>query len=115
MGEGIPPLGVPAPGGCLVLGGDALSGGCVVPVGCLVLEGACSGGACSWGGIQACTEADPPVNRMTDRQVKNITFTTSLRTVTMYLGDDDMNLSILIIMLTKHYYPLRIYFVNSPR
>ena len=55
--------GVSAPGGLL-------------PVGGLLL-----GGVCSWGGIPACTEADPPVNRMTDR-CKNITLaTTSLRPV----------------------------------
>ena len=43
----------------------------------------CSRGVCSQGvggGIPACTEADPPVNRMTNR-CKNITFATSLRTV----------------------------------
>ena len=65
------------------------------------LGGVCSqgvsgqgGGVCSWGGvwsevgclllgggIPACTEADPPVNRMTDK-CKNITLaTTSLRPV----------------------------------
>ena len=37
-------------------------------------------------GIPACTEADPPVNRMTDR-CKNITFTTSLRTVIIIHGE----------------------------
>ena len=47
-------------------------------------------GGSAWGclvggrGIPACTEADPPVNRMTDR-CKNITFATSLRTVTSKL------------------------------
>ena len=42
--KGVPGPGVPVLGGCLVWGG----------------------------GIPACTEADPPVNRMTDR-CKNIT------------------------------------------
>ena len=38
-------------------------------------------GVCRGGGIPACTEADPPVNRITDR-CKNITLaTTSLRPV----------------------------------
>ena len=46
--------------------------------------GVCSeGGVCSWGvyGIPVCTEADPPSCRQTDR-CKNITFATSLWTVT---------------------------------
>ena len=50
----------------------ALCWGCVPgPGGCLLLGGAWSGGACSWGvptsrggGIPACTEADPPLNRI---------------------------------------------------
>ena len=65
----------PSVGGCLLLGG-------------LVLGGACSGGvpAPVWlvlgvGYIQACTEADPPPCGQTDT-CKNITFTTSLQTVT---------------------------------
>ena len=46
--------------------------------------GVCSGG----GGIPACTEADPPVNRMTDTS-KNITLaTTSLRPVIISLKLD---------------------------
>ena len=60
------------PGECLLPGGvSAPRRGCLLP-----------GGAWSWGvpgpgglgggGIPACTEADPPVNRMTDR-CKNIT------------------------------------------
>ena len=47
------------------------------PEGCLLPGG---GGPAPGGGIPACTEADPPVNRMTDR-CKNITFAISLRTV----------------------------------
>ena len=35
------------------------------------------GGLLPGGGIPACTEADPPVNRMTDR-CKNITLATTL-------------------------------------
>ena len=67
---------VSAPGGCLVRGVCSWGGGCLVwgwvsaPGGCLV----------PGGGIPACTEADPPVDRMTDT-CKNITFATSLRTV----------------------------------
>ena len=57
------------PGGCLFPGGFLLRG-------VLVLGGACSGG----GGIPACTEADPPCGQ-TDT-CKNITFATSLQTVT---------------------------------
>ena len=60
-----------APGGCLVWGGSAPGG---------LLRGEVSAGG-GGGGIPACTEADPPVNRMTER-CKNITFATSLRTVT---------------------------------
>ena len=57
-------------------------------------RGAWSGGVCSGGclvpggGITACTEADPPVNRMTDT-CKNITFATSLRTVIVEFIIDD--------------------------
>ena len=57
----------------LLAGGGAWSvggGGVSALEGCLVLGG----------GIPACTETDPPVNRMTDR-CKNITLATSLRTV----------------------------------
>ena len=57
--------------GCLLLGGGACSrvGGCLLP-----------GGAWSWGSQHALRQT-PPVDRMTDRW-KNITFATSLRTVT---------------------------------
>ena len=55
-------------GGCLVRGG-AWSWGVPGPRGCLVLGGPGPGGG---GGIPACTEADPPVNRITDA-CKNIT------------------------------------------
>ena len=70
-----------------VCSGSHLTGGCLVP------GGVCSrgvpgpgevprpgGGLVQGSGIPACTEVDPPVNRMTDR-CKNITFATSLRTV----------------------------------
>ena len=70
--RGVPGL-VRGGGVCLVLGGLLLGRGCLV-WGCLVLGGG--------GGIPACTEADPPVNRMTNR-CKNITLaTTSLWPVT---------------------------------
>ena len=80
------------PGGCLLLegvcsggGGGSAGGGVSAPGG---VPGS-GGGGCLllgdvWsleGGIPACTEADPPVNKMTDR-CKNITFATLLRTVT---------------------------------
>ena len=91
------PEGVPGPGGVSALGGvcsqggvpgpGGAGGGAVCCRGCLLWGGAWSGGllpggVCSRGGgvILACTEADPPVNRMTDR-CKIITFATSLRTV----------------------------------
>ena len=76
------------PGGCLLLGG-VCSGGGVCSQGCLLPGGgSASGGVggrsapgrgvCPWGGgIPTCTEADPPVNRMTDR-CKNITLATTL-------------------------------------
>ena len=44
-------------------------------------RGVLPGGQCaSGGGVPACTEADPPVNRMTD-SCNNITFATSLQMV----------------------------------
>ena len=68
---------MPAPGGAF-FGGMPAPGG----MGCLLwgvpaLGGACSGGCLVWevpgpgtvSGIPACTEPNPPVNRMTDRQV----------------------------------------------
>ena len=71
--------------GCLLLGWVSATGGCLLPGGCLFQGGACSGGVCSWAGgggdIPACTEADP-ICGQTDR-CKNITFATSLRTVTI--------------------------------
>ena len=70
---GLPGLGVPGPGGSAP--GGLVWGG-------LVLGGCLLWGGLLWGcGIPTYTEADPPVNRMTDR-CKNITFATSLRTVT---------------------------------
>ena len=90
LGRGVPPSG----GGVLLGGGCRLPGG-LLGRGCLLLGGVSlaggvppSGGLLAlgspwWGGIPACTEADPPVNRMTDR-CKNITLaTTSLRPVTI--------------------------------
>ena len=69
-----PGAGVPVPRGCLLRGGW----------GCLLWGVPAPGGSApGWGcGISACTEPDPPVDRMTDR-CKNITFPTSLRTVKM--------------------------------
>ena len=63
--------GMSASGGCvcLVWGVSAWSGGCLPGLG-RCLPG--TGGVSAWsggGGIPACTETDPPVNRMTDRQV----------------------------------------------
>ena len=62
-------------------GGGASRGGASGGV-CATWKGVLPGGVCFLGrcGIPACTEADSPVNRMTDR-CKNITFATSLRTV----------------------------------
>ena len=66
--------GVPALGGRCLLQGVPASGGCLLQGG----WGACSRGGAWSGGclvrgrvscIPACTEANPPVNRMTDRQV----------------------------------------------
>ena len=55
----------------LCAGGVSAPGG----VGCLLWGGVCFGGGMSAPGgcIPACTEADPPVNRITDA-CKNITF-----------------------------------------
>ena len=85
--------GVHGPTGCMVPGGCAWSsgvcmvpGGCTVPGGCMVL-----GGLGAWyrdggGGIPACTKADPPVNRMTNR-CKNIT----LRQTSFAAGNNPFN------------------------
>ena len=80
-------LGMLPSGGCFLLGvlpsRGVLprGGGCFLPgEGVASFTGGSFPGA-GGGGIPACTEADTPsVNRMTDR-CKNITFTTSLRTV----------------------------------
>ena len=93
---GVPPSrGVPPSGGCLLLGGLLGRGrGLLGREGVPPLRGVSLAGGSPWrgvslaggllgrgGGIPACTEADPPVNRMTDR-CKNITLaTTSLRPV----------------------------------
>ena len=83
------PLGCGPGGGCLLLGGGLIGGGASFLGGCLLGGGASflGGGGSPWqgGGIQACTEADPPVNRIT-HCCKNITLaTTSLRPVIIYL------------------------------
>ena len=72
---GVSALGGVCSGGCLLPGGSAPGGGCL-------LRGEC--------GIPACTEADTlPLNRMTNR-CKNITLaTTSLRLVTMLISSID--------------------------
>ena len=69
-------------------GGGVCSQGVSAPGGVCFRGGVCSGGVSAlggggWGSIPACTEAHPPVNRMTDI-CKNITLaTTSLRPVNM--------------------------------
>ena len=81
-GELVPPSGGDGGGGCLLPGGVPPSRGCLLPGGCP--SGGCllPGGLLPGGGIPACTEADPPVDRITDTS-KNITLaTTSLRQVT---------------------------------
>ena len=64
----------------LCSGGVHGPGGCMVSLGCMVPRG----------GVYPCTEADPPVNRMTDR-CKNITFATLLRTVIREVTDRSNN------------------------
>ena len=72
-------------GACLLLGGSGprgrlVSGGCLVPGGVWSQGGSGPrGGLVPGGGIPACSKADPPWDRHT---CKNITFATSLRTVT---------------------------------
>ena len=77
------PGGVSAPRGCLLRGSTPKGGVCPHGAVCSC-GGVCSGGCLllgGGGGIPACTEADPPVNRMPDTS-KNITLaTTSLRPV----------------------------------
>ena len=60
--------GMSNPGGCLLLGVCALLGG-LLGGWCLLLGGLFLGGGLLISAIPTCTEADPPVNRMTDRQV----------------------------------------------
>ena len=72
---GVSALGGVCSGEVSAPGGSAPGGGVSAP------GGFCSGGWLLPGGIPACTEADPPVNRMTDKS-KSITLaTTSLRPV----------------------------------
>ena len=79
MPGGSAPGGVPVPGGCLLLGGllwGIGSGGCLL-LGVPALGGSALGDRLGGvpalgGGIPACTEADPPFNRITDA-CKNIT------------------------------------------
>ena len=86
-----------------VRSGSRLGGGCLRGEGgCLVPWGVCSwgvpgpggsdpgGSLLLGGGIPACTDADPPVDRMTDT-CKNISFATSLRTVINALGNNLRN------------------------
>ena len=75
------PGGVSAPGWRVSVPGGVCSWGCLL-LGSLLLGGVCSRGRVSTlgGGIPTCTEADPPMDKMTDTS-KNITFTTLLRTV----------------------------------
>ena len=79
-GVGASRRGVRFPGGSPASqGGHLLPRGCVFPGGCLLPGGGRS--ASRGGSIPVCTEADPPVNRITDTS-KNITLaTTSLRPV----------------------------------
>ena len=63
------------PGGCVCFRGVSASGGCLLPGECLFPGGGGSlllRGGGGVGGILACTEADPPVNRITHTS-KNIT------------------------------------------
>ena len=75
------------PGGVCFLGVACLPGGVHASQGVHAswgvhasLEGACLWGGV-WCGIPACTEADPPVNRITDTSKNIILATTSLRSV----------------------------------
>ena len=75
LGRGSPWRWVSLAGGCLLLGGSPWQGG-LLGWGCLLLGG---------GSIPACTETDPPMDRITDTS-KNITLaTSSLRPVKMFL------------------------------
>ena len=79
-------------GGRGLLRGGVCSRGCLLR-GCLLQGGLLREGV-PGPGIPACTEADPPVDRMTDT-CKNITFATSLQTVkirTMDLNSYDCRL-----------------------
>ena len=83
----LPGAGVSALGGVCSRGSDLLPGGSA-PLGMSAVEGCLlpGGGLLLGGGIPAFTEADPPVNRITDTS-KNITLaTTSLRPVTIKLA-----------------------------
>ena len=72
-------------GGCMPPGRVHASGGCMPPGGLCASRGVhASRGCMPPGDIPACTEADPPVNRITYTS-KNITLATaSLRPVKIY-------------------------------
>ena len=127
------PRGCLLPGGCLLLGGVRFQGcllpggvcswGCLLPGQCLLLGGVCFwgvsafrgicsqegclllGGVCLRGGclLPACTEADPPVNRITITS-KNITLaTTSLWPVIRRMKD--FKLILILMLLQSHAFP----------
>ena len=66
-------------GGCASWGGVLPGGGACFPGGVCFLRGCVLPGGCvlQGGGILACTEADPPVDRITDMS-ENITLATTL-------------------------------------
>ena len=70
------------PVGCVPSQWQPSPGGAVLPRGECASQGCASWGVVCFrgGGVPACTEADPPVNRMTD-SCNKITFATSLQMV----------------------------------
>ena len=89
-------------GGASFLGrGGLLPGGSASRGGCLLLGGVCfRGGLLLGGSIPACTEADPPINSMTDTS-KNITLaTTSLRPVIIITIS--LNNYIFAVLIVRH-------------